>query len=387
MVLRREKRKRIKRQSDKILGILFIACLFIIMILNLMTKDKKISEEENRTLTEKPRCTWDSVLGGTYMQQYESYISDQFAGRNLWRGFSAALERIGGSREENGVFLGKKKQLMEEIALPEEETLKKNIDSINGFAKRYEDMQARLLLIPDSAEILKSSLPAFASTQEQSAMLDDVRDRLSKTVQWIDGRAVMSEHADEKIYYKTDHHWTSLGAYYMYLASASELGIEEDRVNTSYHRYPVTAEFNGMLASTSGFCLSEKEEIEVYVPEEEVAVLVNYVDEQKKRTSLYDVSKLKTKDKYAVFLGGNSSVIDIKTTSESGKTLLLIKDSFANSFVPFLIPHYKEIVLVDPRYYAGTIDDIMSTYQITDTLFLYSGNTFFQDNNISGVLE
>jgi len=385
--LRREKRKRIKRQSDKILGILFIACLFIIMILNLMTKDKKISEEENRTLTEKPRCTWDSVLGGTYMQQYESYISDQFAGRNLWRGFSAALERIGGSREENGVFLGKKKQLMEEIALPEEETLKKNIDSINGFAKRYEDMQARLLLIPDSAEILKSSLPAFASTQEQSAMLDDVRDRLSKTVQWIDGRAVMSEHADEKIYYKTDHHWTSLGAYYMYLASASELGIEEDRVNTSYHRYPVTAEFNGMLASTSGFCLSEKEEIEVYVPEEEVAVLVNYVDEQKKRTSLYDVSKLKTKDKYAVFLGGNSSVIDIKTTSESGKTLLLIKDSFANSFVPFLIPHYKEIVLVDPRYYAGTIDDIMSTYQITDTLFLYSGNTFFQDNNISGVLE
>lgn len=385
--MRREKRKRIKRQSDKILGILFIACLFIIMILNLMTKDKKISEEENRTLTEKPRCTWDSVLGGIYMQQYESYISDQFAGRNLWRGFSAALERIGGSREENGVFLGKKKQLMEKIALPEEETLKKNIDSINGFVKRYEDMQARLLLIPDSAEILKSSLPAFASTQEQSAMLDDVRDRLSKTVQWIDGSAVMSEHADEKIYYKTDHHWTSLGAYYMYLASASELGIEKDRVNTSYHRYPVTAEFNGMLASTSGFCLSEKEEIEVYVPEEEVAVLVNYVDEQKKRTSLYDVSKLKTKDKYAVFLGGNSSVIDIKTTSESGKTLLLIKDSFANSFVPFLIPHYKEIVLVDPRYYAGTIDDIMSTYQITDTLFLYSGNTFFQDNNISGVLE
>ena len=120
--MRREKRKRIKRQSDKILGILFISCLFIIMILNLMTKDKKISEEENRTLTEKPRCTWDSVLGGIYMQQYESYISDKFAGRNLWRGFSAALERIGGSREENGVFLGKKKQLMEEIALPEEET-------------------------------------------------------------------------------------------------------------------------------------------------------------------------------------------------------------------------------------------------------------------------
>lgn len=385
--MQREKRKRIKKQSDKVLGMLFMAFLFLMMILNMVTKDKKISEEENRALTEKPDYTWENVLSGTYMQQYESYISDQFAGRSLWRRLNIALKRIGGSREENGVFLGKKKQLMEEIATPTEETLEKNIDSMNAFSERYEEVSTRMLLIPDSAEILKGSLPTFASTKEQSKMFKQVQERLSESIQWIDGMSVMSEHADEKIYYKTDHHWTSLGAYYMYLESAQELGIEESCINTAYDIYPVTAKFNGTLSGKSGFCMNEKEEIEVYIPKEEVSVLVNYVDEQKKRTSVYDVSKLKTKDKYAVFLGGNSSVIDIKTTASSGKTLLLIKDSFANSFLPFLLPHYKEIVLVDPRYYAGSIDDIMSTYQITDTLFLYSGNTFFQDNNICGVLE
>ena len=110
------------------------------------------------------------------------------------------------------------------------------------------------------------------------------------------------------------------------------------------------------------------------------------MEEQKRRTSLYDSSKLKTKDKYGVFLGGNASLIDIKTTAVSDKTLLLLKDSFANSFVPFLAPYYKEIVMVDPRYYAGTMSEILETYPITDALFLYSGNTFFQDNNLQGFL-
>lgn len=67
--------------------------------------------------------------------------------------------------------------------------------------------------------------------------------------------------------------------------------------------------------------------------------------------------------------------------------LLLVKDSYANSFVPFLTPYFREIVLVDPRYYSGTIEDIMDTYRITDVMFLYSGNTFFRDNNLKGVLS
>ena len=114
--------------------------------------------------------------------------------------------------------------------------------------------------------------------------------------------------------------------------------------------------------------------------------MVSYVDEGRKTTSLYDSSKLETRDQYGVFLGGNSSVIDIKTVSPEKKRLLVIKDSFANCFIPFLAPYYREIVVVDPRYYSGTIGDIMDAYRITDALVLYSGNTFFTDNHLSGVL-
>ena len=109
-------------------------------------------------------------------------------------------------------------------------------------------------------------------------------------------------------------------------------------------------------------------------------------DEGKRTTSLFDSSKLDTKDQYDVFLGGDFSVVDIKTVSTESKRLLLIKDSFADCFVQFLTPYYREIVVVDPRYYSGTIEELLSSYRISEVLFLYSGNTFFTDNNISGVL-
>ena len=151
--------------------------------------------------------------------------------------------------------------------------------------------------------------------------------------------------------------------------------------------YAVSNDFNGMLASKSGVYLSEKEQVDIYVPSDsDTDVIVDYVDEGKRTTSLFDSSKLDTKDQYDVFLGGDFSVVDIKTVSTESKRLLLIKDSFADCFVQFLTPYYREIVVVDPRYYSGTIEELLSSYRISEVLFLYSGNTFFTDNNISGVL-
>ena len=195
----------------------------------------------------------------------------------------------------------------------------------------------------------------------------------------------MSKHTNEKIYYKTDHHWTTLGAFYAFQAAAPSLGITDD-MSGKYVSYAVTDSFNGSLASKSGMNLKEKEQIDIYVPtEEDTDLIVDYVDEGKRVTSLYNSSALKEKDKYTVFLGGNYSLLDIRTVSTSKEKLLIVKDSFANSFIPFLTPYYREIVVVDPRYYSGTINDLMDSYRISEVLFLYSGNTFFKDNNISGV--
>lgn len=381
------KKRKQKRWIESFVGKAFIICLFIIIVADILYPTHKKSEEENRMLTQRPKMTVSSLSSGDYMEQYENYQADQFVGRNLWRGLKVTLNRLGGSKEENGVFIGKNGQLFEDIAVPDQNTLKANLSAIKTFAAEYKNIPVRMILVPDAASVQSSRLPGFATVADQKALISHVKKELGDSVKWVDAVQAMDKHKAEKIYYDTDHHWTTLGAFYTFQAAASALGIDGD-VSSGYVSYPVTTDFNGTLAAKSGCRMDEKEQIDIYVPkDEDNDVIVNKVDEQVKTTSLYQADKLKTRDKYAVFLGGNTSLIDIKTMAKGQRRLLVIKDSYANCFIPFLTPYFREIVMLDPRYFTGSIKDTMDTYNITDALFLYNGNTFFQDNNISGVLS
>ena len=377
-------RKR-KARIANLVGKIFIILLFLVMIVNVIVPDRKESELENRALESRPRFNLTTILSGDFMEQWEEYLSDQFVGRDTWRGVKVGLDRLGGARMENNIYIGKDGQLMEDIEVPDEGQQEANLTAIKDFAETYEDIPVTMMLVPDAACILSDSLPAFAKVEDQRQMFSMAERELGDSVNWVDTVSILNDHKSEKLYYKTDHHWTTQGAFYVFQEAAASLGIEED-VSDDYVSYTVTDSFNGVLASKSGVGLDEKEQIDIYVPTEgDDDVVVNYVDEGKKRTSLYDSSKLETRDKYGVFFGGNTSVMDIRTVSTSHKRLLVVKDSFADCFIPFLTPYYREIVVVDPRYYSGTMTDIMDTYRITDILILYSGNTFMTDNNISGV--
>ena len=381
-----DSRKRRGRTAG-LIGKIFILLLFAVMIVNFIVPDREQSEEENRVLQERPDLNMSTIMNGDFMEQWESYMSDQFVGRNFWRSLKVGIDRLGGSRLENGVYIGKNGQLLDDIEVPDQQQLSDNLEAIKGFAERYSDIPTVMMLVPDAACILTDQLPAFATVEDQSQMFGMAARELGDSVIWVDTISTLNKHRTEKIYYKTDHHWTTQGAFYVFQDAAKTLGIDED-VSGSFVSYTVTDQFNGVLASTSGVGLDEYEQIDIYVPSEgDDDVVVNYVDEGRKTTSLYDSSKLETRDKYGVFLGGNTSVVDIKTVSTSQRRLLIVKDSFADCFIPFLTPYFREIVVADPRYYSGTMDDIMDTYRITDTLILYSGNTFFTDNNISGVFS
>ncbi len=380
-----DNRKKSKRRMERLIGKIFILCLFGVMLVNIIIPDREMSEEENRMLASKPKLTFSTLVNGDFMEQYEEYLSDQFAGRDLWHRMKVALDRFGGSRMENGIYIGKDGQLLQDIQVPDQEHLSENLDAIKEFTETYQDIPVTMILVPDAACILNDRLPWLASVEDQNQMISMVEQSLGDSVTWVDAASALNKHKREKIYYLTDHHWTSLGAFYTFQEAATALGIEED-VSDKFLSYTVSDSFNGVLASESGAGLGTEENIDIYVPREgDNDVIVNYVNESKRTTSLYDSSKLETKGQYGVFLGGNTSLIDIRTVSTSQKRLLVVKDSFANSFIPFLAPYYREIVVVDPRYYSGTIEDIMSSYRITDALFLYSGNSFFTDNSISGV--
>ena len=371
------KKDRQRKVQEKLVGIIFILTLFLFLIINVIVPDREKSVQENRMLVTKPKFRLSSLISGDYDEKFEAYMDDQFVGRDMWRKLKVTVDRIGGSRLENGVYIGTNGQLLEQIEVADENHLAANIKAIKSFSESQSKIPVRMMLVPDAANVLNHSLPALAKPEDQTQMFSMVRKDLGDSVEWIDVSTELNKHKTEKIYYKTDHHWTTLGAFYAFQAAAPSLGIEGD-LSGKYVSYAVSDSFNGMLASKSGVNLGEKEQIDIYVPtEEDTDLIVDYVDEGKRSTSLYDSSKLKEKDQYTVFLGGNSSLLDIRTVSTSTKRLLLVKDSFANSFIPFLTPYYREIVVVDPRYYSGTINDLMDSYRISEVLFLYS--------NISGV--
>ena len=141
------------------------------------------------------------------------------------------------------------------------------------------------------------------------------------------------------------------------------------------------------MSAKSGFEARSLDTIEVYLPQTDVLYVVTYVEEQQKSTTVYQTEALEGRDKYTVFLGGNHSLVKIQTTSSSENRLLVLKDSYANALIPFLIPYYDEILVVDPRYYFDDLEALIEKEKINELLYVYNANTFFSDNSLNLVLN
>lgn len=364
-----------------------VFCLLMIVLcgINLLKKDKPFSETENRMLEGKPKLSVGNVISGKYMEQYTSYKSDQFVGRDFWISMKTGVDYMLGKREENGVFNGKDHYLMEQIKAPVSRAYEENIKAMKQFKEKYPNIPMKMMLVPNAANILNEKLPALAVVKDQTKLFQKVEKDLKDSYEWLDLTKTMKKHKKEEIYYHTDHHWTTLGAYYAY---QEYMKAKDEKELVEFQKYPVTNQFNGTLSSTSGYERNYKERINVYLPKEDsVEYVVEYREEQKKTTTVYNKEKLKEKDKYGMFFDGNHSIVDIKTTAASDEKLLILKDSYANCFVPFLIPYYREIMMIDPRYYYGDLYELLDSENYSEVLFLYNGNTFLEDNSISGVLD
>ncbi len=377
--------KRERKKANRILGLVFVAILIFFFVANIVKGDRDTSDLENRSLAQRPALTWQSVSSGTFMDRFESYVSDQFFGRNVFREIDTGFSRFGGSREENEVYRGRKRQLMEDIAVPDSDLLSADVAGLNSYAQAFPDVSTHLLLVPDAATIMPDQLPRLVSVADQTELFRELQAQLDDGIVWMDAVSSLENHTEEKLYYKTDNHWTTQGAYDVFLDTADDLGIG-DPESISYEELCVAYDFNGTLSSTSGFMPIYKEEIDVFLPDDQTFYLVTYDEELTKTPSVYSTDALDTRDKYAVFMGGNHSLVTIDSAVDNDRVLLVVKDSFANCYIPFLIPYYSRIIVVDPRYYVGTIEDVTYTYGVTDALFLYSGNTFFTDTNLDSFL-
>lgn len=365
------------------LGLLFFLLPVIVLVSSIILPDTGFSEKENRILASRPALKLDQIISGVYEKQFETYENDQFPLRDMWITLKATTDRLMGKVEENGVYLGKNGYLMEAFNAPSQTQYDATVNAMTSFAQKHSDLKQYALIAPNSVNILKSNLPAFAPTDDQNPWIDKLKDSLTSAgVTFIDIRDTFTDHKTEDLYYHTDHHWTTLGAYYAYLQAAAVMGI--DTSSDSYDKAPVSQTFKGTLSAKSGFRSGETDELDVFLPngDNTLSSVVNYVDEQKKSASFYDTSKFNTRDKYALFFGGNHAQIKISTPTESNNTILVLKDSYANSFVPFLAQHYRKIIMIDPRYYYGDLEQLLQVENVQEVLYLYNANTFFADTSL-----
>lgn len=373
-----------QKRIFKYVFLIFAVVIVLADLCLLLMHKKPFSTNENRMLQQFPQMTGGTLALGRWMTQAEDFVADQFFLRDEWISLKLSLDKLSGKKESNDVLLGKDGYLIEKAVTPNFADMDNNLAAINRFAEAHE-LNMVMSVVPNAVSVCEDLLPKGAPVRDQAEDMAYIKEALSERIRYVDLTDVLKAHKDESVYYKSDHHWTSFGAKYAFEAMAEPLGITEPI--SEYDIYKVTEDFSGTMASTSGD-FHVKDEIHIFVPQTtDFAYVVEYGDIQTKSATIYNSEALLSKDKYEVFMGGNYSSVLIKTTAQTERRLLLFKDSYANAFVQFLLPYYRSIVIIDPRYYSDDVEKLLEERQITDVLFLYNMNTFALDNSLAGVLE
>lgn len=378
------KSKKLYRFQLRLLTLLFFLMLAAFTLVNLFTRDRTFSPNENRNLAQAPKISVGTLLDGSYFSGLTDYLADQFFARDMWLSVNLAENRLIGRKEAGGVFLGRDGYLLAKPETPDETAMNASAEALKAFASRYPELNMDMVLVPCAAAVMPDKLPANAPVEDQLAEISAFEKRLDGSgITGINVAPILAEHAAEQVYYRTDHHWTTRGAYYAYQAMYEDLGINRA---PEYKASLASVTFEGTLASQSG-SHSVKDPIEIFRGLDGAEYYTYYPDSEKQVTSLYDVEKLSEKDQYQVFFGGNHPVVEIHTVNDTGRNLLIFKDSYANSFVPYLVTSYDNIYMVDPRYYYDNAGLLISANKITDVLFLYSMNTFATDRTLADTLN
>jgi len=373
----------LKKGSNKIVTYGFVLLLAGAGIINLLWPEQGFSETENRYLKKLPRFSLEAFLDGSYGRDYEEALSDQFPYRNRWVALNVLSERVQGKTAINGVYIGRDNYLLEKFEKEDLQTEQsaKNINLAGAALAEWRQVlgkeHVRVMLVPSAAQVLKEKLPLFAAPYDQSEVTGSLKEAAADPEIFVPVEEMLAGHRQEEIYYRTDHHWTSLGAYYGYTAWARSIGM----VPLAPQDFEITradSEFLGTIQSKLNSRVLP-DVINIYQPKTAMEYEVYYDLSETPVDTLYSFDALQTKDKYRVFLDGNHALTRVENITlqaarakdENGRRLLIVKDSFAHSFAPFAVNHFETTYMIDLRYYNGNVDDFMEEHRITDLLLLY----------------
>ena len=371
-----------KKQPSSFVWIAVLACILLLSAGLLLLPKKEYSEQENRYLEHFPKLTLETITDGSFMQDFETYLCDHFPLRNAFMTVRTWYERLTGKNQVNGIYLCKDGYFIEEYAPPQ--NTEQIISVFTRLEQKIERADVAFLLVPTAVTVYADKLPANTKNASQTEEISRIYQALvSDTVDVT--RALLEKKEEQQLYYRLDHHWTTYGAYVAYVEYCKVKGLTPLAME-QFQQVAVSEEFQGTIYSKLNDLLAGKDTITVFA-QEDSHLTVNYMDTKEKTDTLYAPAYLETKDKYSYFLNNIHPMIEITNEdTDSEEVLVLIKDSYANCIVPFLVNHYQKIYVVDTRYYKSSVSAFINdNAEVTDVLVLYNMNTIDADLGIGGI--
>lgn len=373
---------------------IFITVLFCLFtfgfgIFHFILPDRDFSDQENRYLSQFKAPAWKTVRSGEFMENFEKYFNDQFPLRDQWIQLKALSERTLGKQENNKVYFGADGQtLFAHFTKISDEDLSTRVGFVNKLGENL-DVPVYFSLVPDKSWAWASLLPANAPNVDDNSTIRQAAELCRERISFIDLTYTLgntcgnADPSEDDSFYRTDHHWTTMGAYRAYLALMQGMGD-----SGGIYDYPLALRSNsfyGTTYSAAGAGWVKPDSIYTMIPEGGTkghVTVTGYPEGQPVESSLYHPEKLEVKDKYAYFLGGNQPLCIIKNPDAQGGKLLVIRDSYSDSLAPFLAEEFQEVHLFDLRYNNTSLKKYVVENQIDQVLVLYSANNFNTDQNL-----
>ena len=364
--------------------LLFIGIIVVMQAAFWMLPRRPFSENEKRVLAEAPQINAAGIADGSVFRSIESYLSDHFPGRELWVGANAYLENAEGRGATEDIVRGTDDWLFTAPVSDDRETLWDNMQAITTFAEK-QSVPVTMMAVPSAGAVVSDKLPALHLPYPDADLLEEARRIAGNTLHWVDLYTdFCSAEQPERLYYRTDHHWTTEGAYRAYCLMMEALG--QSSVPHDDFTVEQISGFYGTSYSKSGLWLTEPDTLELWTDSDIQAVTTVYDANRADpvtREGMFFREYLEDADKYPVFLSGNHARVHIETNADSGKRLLVIKDSYAHALAPFLAEEYSTIDLIDLRYFKQqTISSWLEENPADEILLVYGLSSLAEDKNL-----
>lgn len=382
-----------EKNINKITVLVFLSLVFGFSLWNLFLPQKAFSDTENRSLSLFPRLDEQEIKNGHWMQEFEQYASDQFLLRDEFMRIKTKTDLALGKKDNGKVYFGKNGYLISMDDIDERQQaanaalLCSFLDRVSQMRTHTNKIRSSILIVPTASTIERDKLPDFSPDPEEGQRILNLKaqvEHVSRDTIFVNPMEALSSAKKDKktaqLYYRNDHHWTTDGAYEAYRLWAEENSLQPFE-REDYDIHLVTDQFYGTNQAKALGAETVPDQIYSWTLKSEPKYRVEIPEKNEERRSLYEERFLTQKDKYAYFLGGNFGEMIIHTPIKNDRSLLVIKDSYANCFIPFLAGHFEKITLIDPRYFRGSIEEVMQRQETTDLLFLYNVVQFCNDRN------